>query len=386
MPLSGQGLLVVILAMALAAAIVAVVALLIARRRPAANESAILNLQIGQAIDALRFEVRASLDGATQSLNQRLAQSSAETDRRLSEMGEGMGRRLETTSGMIGQRLEGAAKAVADVHEKLGAVSGATERVLKVGQEIAELQKILKAPKLRGGFGETFLAELLAQVLPPSSYRLQHGFRGGAQVDAVVKVGDKLVPVDAKFPLENFIRMIGTDDEIVRASSRKAFFGDVKRRIDEIASRYILPDEGTLDFALMYIPAENVYYETIVRDPEGGAALYEYSLKRRVIPVSPNTFYSYLQVILLGLRGLQIEERAHDILRTLGGLGTEIDKLRSEYQILGKHLEDALKKHGEGARRLARLEDVVERLAGMGSESETAAPEIAAPADPAGRT
>src|SRR6185436_16578333 len=246
------------------------------------------------------------------------------------------------------------------------------------GREIASLQQILKAPKIRGGLGELFLGELLGQVLPGEHFTLQHGFRGGQRVDAAVRVGDRIVPIDAKFPLENFARIVASADEAARLTARRAFVADVKRRIDEIASRYILPDEGTFDFALMYIPAENVYYETILRGEEAGDALFSYSLERRVVPVSPNTLYSYLQVILLGLKGMRVEERAHEILGALGGLGGEIERFRMEFAIMGKHLEDAGTKYGEGTRRLTKLQESVERLEAMGGEieKEEAAPPV----------
>ena len=326
----------------------------------------LIQRQIPASLDSLRFEMRASLDGTTQTLNQRIAQFSTEIDRRLADMGGEVGRKLESTSGMIGERLEGAARAVAEVHQKLGTVQGAAERVLEVGRDIATLQQILRAPKLRGGLGELFLGELLAQTLPPDSFELQHTFRSGQRVDAVVKVGDRMVPVDAKFPLENFTRLVAAVDDAARGSARRAFVADVKRRIDEIAGKYILPDEGTFDFALMYIPAENVYYETIVRNEDASDGLYEYSLARRVVPVSPNTLYSYLQVILLGLRGLRIEERAEEILRAIGGLGGELDRFRQEFATLGRHIEDAAKKFGEGSRRLQKLRGTLSRLEALG--------------------
>ena len=349
----------------------AIALLLSARRRADTLDASVVQRQISSSIDSMRLELRASLEGTTQTLNQRLSQFSSEIDRRLTEVGGEVGRRLESTSGMIGERLEGAARAVAEVHQKLGTVQGVTERVLEVGKDIASLQQILRAPKLRGGLGELFLGELLAQVLPAGSFALQHPFRGGQRVDAVVKVGERLVPVDSKFPLENFSRIMASEEEGARAQARKAFAADVRRRIDEIAARYILPDEGTFDFALMYVPAENVYYETIVRDAdESGAGLYEYSLKKRVIPVSPNTFYSYLQVILLGLRGLRIEESAHEILRALGGLAIELDRFRQEFQTLGKHIDEAAKKYGDGTRRLQKLADSMERIEGLGAPAK----------------
>src|SRR5207249_6390188 len=151
-----------------------------------------------------------------------------------------------------------------------------------------------------------------------------------------------------------------------------------------IASRYILPDERTFDFALMYVPAENVYYEIIVRGTDGLDGLYEYSLKRRVVPVSPNTFYSYLQVIVLGLKGMRVEERAREILRALGGLEVDLERFRQEFQILGRHLEDAVKKFGDGARRLQKLQESVERIEALGADEGKTPVEAASPAPASG--
>lgn len=351
----------------LAALVVAVVVLVI-RRRPEPEASRLERL-IPESLDALRLELRTSLDGTTQTLNQRLSQFSTQFDSRLHEMRGEVGQRLDTTSGMIGDRLDGASRTMADVHQQLSNVQGATQRVLEVGKDIASLQQILRAPKMRGGLGELFLGELLSQVLPSDAFGLQHSFRGGHRVDAVVKLGGKLVPVDAKFPLENFTRIGSAADEAQKVFARRTFVADVKKRIDEIAQRYIVPDEGTFDFALMYIPAENIYYETIIREQtDTGVGLFEYSLKRKVIPVSPNTLYAYLQVVVLGLRGLRIEERAHEILRGLEGIGQDLDKFRAEFQTLGKHLDDAGKKYHEGSRRLQRVQDSVERLEELDDE------------------
>ena len=353
------------LAGVLAAVVAAVVAIAALRRSRAGGEMDVLERQIPSALADLRVEMRAGLDGSVQTLNQRMSQFSGEIDRRLAELGGEVSRRLEASTGLIGQRLDSASRAVAEVHQRLGTVQGATERVLEVGKDIASLQQILKAPKLRGGLGELFLGELLAKILPAESFSLQYAFRGGQRVDAAVRLGERIVPIDAKFPLENFSRLVEAQDEASRTAARRAFVADVRKRIDEIADRYILPDENTYDFALMYVPAENVYYETIIRD-EGTAGLYEYALERRVVPVSPNTLYSYLQVIVLGLKGLRIEERARDIMHALGGLGSEIDKFRSEFAVLGGHIENAGKKYGEADRRLQKLRDSVGRLETLG--------------------
>ena len=176
------------------------------------------------------------------------------------------------------------------------------------------------------------------------------------KVDAVIFLGNSLVPVDAKFPLEQFIRLQSVEDEKNRASERKAFIRVIKSHIDDIADKYILPDEGTYDFALMYIPAENVYYETIIKDDQEGG-LFPYALERCVIPVSPNSFYAYLQVIVRGLRGLKIEEKASEIMNQLSRLRIDEEKFKKDFETLGSHLTNARNKYDEASRKLSRFED-----------------------------
>jgi DNA recombination protein RmuC len=257
---------------------------------------------------------------------------------------------LRDTQTAMGQRLDQAAVAVTQVHGQLGTLTEATRRMAEIGQDIAGLEQILRAPKVRGGLGEILLERLLAEILPSAAYRLQHGFRGGDKVDAVIALADRLVPVDSKFPLENFRRLVEEPQEERRRQARRAFARDVRNRVDEIAKKYILPDEGTFDFALMYIPAENVYYEVIVRDEEEGEdALLAYALSRRVIPVSPNCFYAYLQVILFGLKG-----------RLQGDLG----RFREHFDTLGKHVTNARNKYDEAQTALARFETKLEAVEG----------------------
>jgi DNA recombination protein RmuC len=268
----------------------------------------------------------------------------------------------------MGQRLDEASRAVTEVHGQLGALGEATRRMEQVGREIAGLEQILRAPKMRGGLGELLLERLLAEILPSEAYRLQHAFRSGDKVDAAIVVANRLVPVDSKFPLENFRRMLEEPDEERRRQLRKAFLRDVRGRVDEIAKKYILPDEGTFDFALMYLPAENVYYEVILRDDTGEDSLLGYSLLRRVVPVSPNSFYAYLQVILLGLRGLRIEQNAREILGVLGRLQGDAARLREHFDTLGKHITNAKNKYDETTTSLARLEGKLEDVSGRGGQ------------------
>jgi DNA recombination protein RmuC len=177
-------------------------------------------------------------------------------------------------------------------------------------------------------------------------------------VDAVIHLGNGLVPIDSKFPLESFNRVVAAESEEERTSLRRAFLRDVRKHVDAVA-RYIMPDEGTFEFALMYIPAEGVYYETFSRDDASDEqeSLSAYALSRRVIPVSPNSFYGYLQAIVLGLKGLRVEERAREIIDHLARLGKEFGRFREEFDVLGTHVGRAKTKYDELDKRVGRISD-----------------------------
>lgn len=244
-------------------------------------------------------------------------------------------------------------RALGDVRERLGQLGEATRRLESLGEAVTDVRQLLQVPKLRGTIGELWLEELLRQVLPPSAYEVQYGFRGGERVDAVVKLRDRMIPVDAKFPLEACQRMLAAEgDEADR--ERRAFRRSLRQRVDEIAGKYIHPDEGTYDFALMYIPAEGVYYEAVVRD-DGEEGIARYALDRKVIPVSPNTFYAYLSALAHGLRGFEVEARAREILEALSALRHDFAKFEESYQLVGKHLGNAEKQYQEAERHGASL-------------------------------
>lgn len=269
---------------------------------------------------------------------------------RLDSFGETVASSLRDSTAAMNVRLDNAAKLVGDLREKVG-------QIHEVGQAAAELVNILRAPKLRGGMGELFLGDLLAQILPPEHYHLQYRFKSGEVVDAALRIGQRLVPVDAKFPYENFRRVIEAASETERNVARRQFLRDVKKHVDAIATKYILPDEGTYDFALMYVPAENVYYETIIKQEAGDEhELFSYALKRRVVPVSPNSFYAYLQTILLGLRGMQVEKQAQEILATLARLRGDFARLQDNFRLLGKHLTNATSAYTDTEKTLTKLD------------------------------
>jgi DNA recombination protein RmuC len=299
----------------------------------------------GQQVEALRTSMADSLQTLTQQLNQSLTSSSKQ----------------------VGDRLDSTTKIIGDVRQQLGQLEKSSQRMLEVGTDIAQLQEILQPPKLRGALGELFLGDLLAQVLPASHFALQHHFKGGEIVDAVVTLRAGMVPIDAKFPLDNFKRVLAAENDDGRRAARRAFARDVKGHIDAIATKYIRMDEGTFDFALMYIPAENVYYETIIKDEllEGDMVLFNYALKRRVIPVSPNSFYAYLQTIVLGLKGMQVEEQSREIIGHLSRLRREFDTFSDAFRLVGQHLDNSTKKFTEAQKRLGKMESKIEQIDGL---------------------
>ena len=254
-----------------------------------------------------------------------------------------------------------------DLRDRLSQLVEATRRVEAVGASVAEVQALLKVPKLRGTLGEVWLEELLRQVFPSALYQMQYGFRSGERVDAVIRVGGHLVPVDAKFPLEACQRMLAAEGETA-VRERREFRRSMKARVDEIAAKYIRPDEGTFEFALMYVPAEAVYYEAMIRgeDQNEDVSVVGYALARKVIPVSPNTLYAYLAVIVHGLRGLAVEAQAKEILAALGGLAQEFARFERAFEVVGRHLANARGQYDEAERARARIAEGFERLRGAG--------------------
>ncbi|MFC1804571.1 DNA recombination protein RmuC [Candidatus Omnitrophota bacterium] len=268
-----------------------------------------------------------------------------------------MNNSIQEANKLIAQRLDSNTGVFGNIKEELGKLQATNTQVLEVSKNISSLQQLLRAPKFRGEMGETMLENILSEVLPKDHYTTQYRFKTQDSVDAVIKLGDRLVPVDAKFSLENFQKMLDVEEESQKNAFRKKFIQDVKNRIDEISSKYILPGENTYDFGLMYIPAENVYYEMIIKED-----LLSYCISKKVIPVSPNTFYAYLQVICLGLKGLKIEENAKEILKNLGALSGEIKKFQDDFNKLGAHLVNARNKYDDSQKRFDRVQDKITNI------------------------
>ena len=350
--------------------LVAAVVLRWAQPRPTdGSDNGLLMLQ--QQLDALRGQLGQALTGQGQTVTQELQRLASQLNDRMRETAEA----TQRSQAAVGERLDNASRVVGEVQRGLGELREATQKVYEVGKDVSTLHDILRAPKLRGGLGELLLGDLLAQVLPAAHFTLQHAFRSGERVDAVVRLGDGVVPVDAKFPLEDFRRMLAAETDDDRARARKAFGARLRKHVDDIAGKYILPDEGTYDFALMYIPAENVYYETIIRDDDGGLA--SYALERKVVPVSPNCFYAYLQAIVLGLKGLRIEARAAEVMGQLARVGGDLGRLREDMRLVGKHLGNAVAAQGSADRRLERLEGKLGAISDAHDQPDDTAPQLA---------
>ena len=332
--------------------------------------------------DSVRREVSAMAVAVKDELNVLQRQVASElksvTGEVTRQLQEGM-TLIQGAQAMMGQRLDATAQVVGAVQGSLGKLSEATQRVVEIGRDIQGLEQVLKSPKVRGGLGETLLEQLLAQMLPREHWVMQYAFRSGEKVDAVIKISERLVPVDAKFPLENFRRILEEPEEERRRPHRRAFTRDVKLRVDEIAKKYILPDEATYDFALMYVPAENVYYEITVRQEDEDDAIAAYALSRRVVPVSPSTLFAYLQVIILGLRGLRIEANAREIQNDLARLGGDLAKVREPLGKVGTHLGNAQKQFEEAQRAMERFDTRLEAIGKKGGGQGPPQPELPLP-------
>lgn len=236
---------------------------------------------------------------------------------------------LQASTKTLNERLDNAAKYINQVAKEVGQMN-------ELGQSMRELQVFLQSPKLRGNIGEQVLKDLITQSFPKNSFHLQYAFKSGDKVDAAIKTSAGILPIDSKFPLENFRRMTTADSKLERSAAKKEFGRDVKKHIEAIAKKYILPEEGTLDLAIMYIPSESVYHE-IAGTPE----LLEYAKSQRIYPVSPNTLYLVLQSLLLSFEGQKVEAKTREIFRILRAVQKDYSKTGDALDLLGKHVNNA---------------------------------------------
>ncbi|MBX7148638.1 DNA recombination protein RmuC [bacterium] len=325
-----------------------------------ASETQALFLSLQNRLDNLTGQLGTSLDGTRSSLIEQLAGMTNQLNTRLNESTN----QTQTSTQQVNTRLDNAAKVIGDLQNKLGMLEEANQRIFNVGKDIASLQEILKKPKARGSLGEFFLADLLSEMLPQNSFKLQHRFKNGEIVDAAINVGDYILSIDSKFPLDNFQKIILAPTDAEKIASKKLFVQDVKKHVDAIAKKYIQPEEGTMDFAFLYIMAENVFYELIIKDDDLGQAesLQQYALRKRVIPVSPNSFYAYLGSIMQALRGQKMQENIHDVITQIRQMVIELGKFRDDFDKIGHHLGNLRSSYEASEKRLNRYQEKIEKI------------------------
>ena len=369
-------------ALGLAAVLLALIAVVVVLRRPASSDAPALEA-LRNDFNILRESTDRSVSHVTDAFSKQLDCMGDNVQKALGAVNSNVAERLEAMNRHIAERLNENVKAMsgtskevndrmahvqgifAELQKQVGGMSEQARRLAELSKSIADLQHILSAPKLRGGFGEEQLENLLAMVFAREQYRTQYAFSSGDRADAVLMFPQGMVAIDSKFSLENFRRIAEADGDADRKAARRDFLKDVRKRVDEIANKYIRPAEGTLPFALMYVPAENVYYEAIIRDDDE-TGLYEYCVQKHVMPVSPNSLYAYLHTIVVGLKSLHVSQQAESILRQMESLRFELEKFTDVYDKLGTHLKNAGKSYDDSTRALSKLENRVQNLAGAG--------------------
>jgi DNA recombination protein RmuC len=314
--------------LALAALVVAAFAVVLALRAQAdrrqASEAAASAEAVLRQLDRTSLELNARLDGVAGEMNRTFSHALQQS--------------TQTLAGSIGTVREETRAAIQErfvqVTERLGDLKATNDRIMEFSRSLDQFQRVLQSPKLRGDFGEFTLEQMLADLVPAEQYQTQAPV-GGARVDAMIRTPHGALCIDAKFPLDNFRRALDAADTPARDAALKLFYADVRARVDEIAQRYIVPPE-TLEMAFMFVPAENVYYELLAR-PE----LVEYARSRRVVPVSPNTMYAYLQALAVGFRGMKIQQEARRVEQMLGDLRGRFERFHEHFLKVGRHLDNA---------------------------------------------
>jgi len=321
-------------------------------------------IDLKNQISELKTKQLESQQASLTSQQKLLMDTQANLNNHLQQMMTAMNNNLSSTQSNITKQLSSSNQIIGDIHSKLGNLETTAKNMQDIGKDISSLQNLLKAPTFRGNLGEYLLEELLKQIFPAKNYETQYPFKNGTKVDAIIKLGDNIVPVDSKFPLESFQRFINADNDENKKTFKKEFISSVKKRIDEIAVKYINAAEGTFDFALMYIPAENVFYESIINDSFTNKEyeILNYAMEKHVIPVSPNSFYAYLMAIAFGLNGLKIEQDAKIILGELSQIQNRFGKFYEEYNVVGKHLNSAIGKYNETTKTAEKLNDQINKV------------------------
>jgi len=315
------------------------------QKKPKENDGSAVNLLLAQ-INELSRTIDHKLGESQKEINQTMRHQSSETSR-----------------------------IVADITEKITRLDETNKQVVSFADQLKNLQDILKNPKQRGILGEYYLETLLKNIMPPGSYQMQYPFPDGTIVDAAVFVKDKVIPIDSKFSLENYNRISETNDPAEKERLEKVFVNDLKNRIVE-TSKYIQPEEGTMDFAFMFIPHEAIYYDLLINKIGAISEDTENLIQRaagkyKVIIVSPTSFLAYLQTVLQGLKALQIEESAKDIIKRVSELGTHLRTYEEAHQKLGNALATTVNHFNKSNNEFKKIDKDVMRITGDAISIET---------------
>ena len=331
-----------------------------------------------------------TLAGQTQNFSQQLGQLAQNVTKSLEGVTGALQRGVTDSATIAAQAQTAMASELKNSRETLGQIQQQLGAVQQAGHQMSQtaqtLQNILGGAKSRGSLGEVALERLLEDALPRERYQRQYRFSSGEAADAVIFLRDKLLPIDSKFPLDAFRRI--SEQSAAQASpqadeARRAFVTAVKGHADSIAKKYILPNEGTLGIALMFVPSENVYYELLMTADAKAQPLDEYCRSRNVIAVSPNTLYAHLQIILMGLQGMQIEENAERLHASLAGMQKQLDNFTEVFEKVGTHLKNAQQSYSESEKRLDKAKDMLDGLLGAGESNAALESAEAPPALPA---
>lgn len=334
--------LVIIVSVSIVAAAAAILAVVISRSR--------------SATDAIKRETALIL------MQNQLKEIRDTLDTRLADSQRDLSKRFDT-------HFDASRKIITEVTERLTKLDETNRQVVSFADQLRSLQDILKNPKQRGILGEYYLETVLKNVMPPGSYEMQYAMPDGTIVDAAVFVKDKIIPIDSKFSLENYNRIVAEQNEAERARLEKVFIADLKTRITETA-KYIQPANNTMEFAFMFIPHEAIYYDLLTSkigasaDGDGENLIQRAARTYKVIIVSPTSFLAYLQTVLQGLRAMQIEETAKDIIKRVGDLGKHLKTYEDYYSKMGASLKTTVNHYNAGYKELGKIDKDVLRISG----------------------
>ena len=299
-------------------------------------------------------------------------QSNLMLQNQMNEMARVLDKRMSESSAMFQNQFGQSARIIRDVTERLTKLDETNKQVVNFADQLKNLQDILKNPKQRGILGEYYLETVLKNVMPPNNFKMQYEFKDGTIVDAAIFVGKKIIPVDSKFSLENYNRLLETRDENEKTRLENQFRQDLKNRIDE-TSKYVKPSENTMDFAFMFIPSEAVFYDVLINKVGSVNAkdLVEYAFNdKKVIIVSPTSFFAYLQTVLQGLRALQIEESAKEIRKRVEELRRHIGSYENYMKKLGTHLGTTVGMYNSASKEFGKIDKDVMRISGKSAGIE----------------